>query len=237
MAIGERIHFFRILRGMTQKYLGTIVGFPERSADVRLAQYETGTRKPKAELTAALAQALDVSPHALDVPDIDSYIGLMHTLFTLEDLYGLTVSESEDGEICLKVDTSKGKDAHELRKLLYAWKKQADNYLLKKSVKTNTMSGVTTTRSLIPLKHGQKSHHRHLATLWSKCSKTNSNQINKYDKKALSHEFLPTAKGFLNNMDLLVAQPPVNHSLTLKPPDYKNNGSHATVINLLSKDF
>ena len=94
---------------MTQKYLGTIVGFPERSADVRLAQYETGTRKPKAELTAALAQALDVSPHALDVPDIDSYIGLMHTLFTLEDLYGLTVSES-DGEICLKVDTSKGKD-------------------------------------------------------------------------------------------------------------------------------
>ena len=37
MAIGERIHFFRILRGMTQKYLGTIVGFPERSADVRLA--------------------------------------------------------------------------------------------------------------------------------------------------------------------------------------------------------
>ena len=75
MAIGERIHFFRILRGMTQKYLGTIVGFPERSADVRLAQYETGTRKPIAELTATLAQTLDVSLHTLDVPDIDSYIG------------------------------------------------------------------------------------------------------------------------------------------------------------------
>ena len=124
MAIGERIHFFRILRGMTQKYLGMMVGFPERSADVRLAQYETGTRKPKAELTAALAQALDVSPHALDVPDIDSYVGLMHTFFTLEDLYGLTVSES-DGEICLKVNTSKGKEAHELLKMLYAWKEQA----------------------------------------------------------------------------------------------------------------
>ena len=237
MAIGERIHFFRILRGMTQKYLGTIVGFPERSADVRLAQYETGTRKPKAELTAALAQALDVSPHALDVPDIDSYIGLMHTLFTLEDLYGLTVSESEDGEICLKVDTSKGKDAHELRKLLYAWKEQADKLSSEEISKDKYDEWRYHTRSLIPLKHGQKSHHRHLATLWSKCSKTNSNQINKYDKKALSHEFLPTAKGFLNNMDLLVAQPPVNHSLTLKPPDYKNNGSHATVINLLSKDF
>ena len=44
MAIGERIHFFRSMRGMTQKYLGQLMGFPEKSADVRLAQYETGTR-------------------------------------------------------------------------------------------------------------------------------------------------------------------------------------------------
>ena len=121
MAIGERIHFFRLLRGMTQKYLGTAVGFPEKSADVRLAQYETGTRTPKADLTAALAQVLDVSPQALSVPDIDSYIGLMHTLFTLEDIYGLTVSEA-DGEVCLKVN----KDAAELLKMLCAWKEQAD---------------------------------------------------------------------------------------------------------------
>ena len=91
MAIGERIHFFRTMQGMTQKYLGMMLGFPEKSADVRLAQYEMGTRSPKAEITAALAQALDVSPQALTVPDIDSYIGLAHTLFTLEDNYGLTV--------------------------------------------------------------------------------------------------------------------------------------------------
>ena len=109
MAIGERIHFFRLLRGMTQ----------------RLAQYETGTRTPKADLTAALAQVLDVSPQALSVPDIDSYIGLMHTLFTLEDIYGLTVSEA-DGEVCLKVNKDKGKDAAELLKMLCAWKEQAD---------------------------------------------------------------------------------------------------------------
>lgn len=91
MAIGERIQFFRKLRGMTQKYLGTQVGFPEKSADVRLAQYETGTRTPKADMTAALANILDVSPLALSVPDIDSYLGLMHTLFTLEDRYGLSL--------------------------------------------------------------------------------------------------------------------------------------------------
>lgn len=125
MAIGERIHFFRIMRGMTQKYLGMLVGFPERSADVRLAQYETGSRKPKAELTAALAQALDVAPQALDIPDIDSQIGLMHTLFALEDIYGLTISET-GGEVCLKVSKDKGRNAAELLKMFHAWKEQAD---------------------------------------------------------------------------------------------------------------
>lgn len=124
MAIGERIHFFRIMRGMTQKYLGMLVGFPERSADVRLAQYETGSRKPKAELTAALAQALDVAPQALDIPDIDSQIGLMHTLFALEDIYGLTISET-DGEVCLKISKDKGKAAEELLQMLTVWQEQA----------------------------------------------------------------------------------------------------------------
>lgn len=125
MAIGERIRFFRNKHGMTMKYLGQAVGFPEKSADVRLAQYETGTRTPKADLTAALAQVFDVAPQALDIPDIDSYIGLMHTLFTLEDIYGLTVREA-DGEICLKVSKDKGKDAAELLKMLCGWKEQAD---------------------------------------------------------------------------------------------------------------
>ena len=123
MAIGERINFFRNLRGMTQKYLGVRVGFPERSADVRLAQYETGTRTPKADMTAALANILDVSPQALSVPDIDSYIGLMHTLFTLEDRYGLKVCEC-DGEVHLRVDVNHGKDAAELSKSLAAWREQ-----------------------------------------------------------------------------------------------------------------
>ena len=46
MAIGERIRFIRNLRGMTQKYLGIMAGLPERTADIRMAQYEAGTRTP-----------------------------------------------------------------------------------------------------------------------------------------------------------------------------------------------
>ena len=55
MAIGERIRFIRNLRGMTQKLLGTAIGFPEKTADIRLAQYESGTRTPKEDITVALA--------------------------------------------------------------------------------------------------------------------------------------------------------------------------------------
>ena len=127
MAIGERIHFFRLLRGMTQKYLGIAVGFPEKSADVRLAQYETGTRTPKADLTAALANVLAVSPQALSVPDIDSYIGLAHTLFALEDLYGITADKT-NGEICLRIGDHKGSATNELVDILTAWQEQAEKY-------------------------------------------------------------------------------------------------------------
>ena len=110
MAIGERIRFIRNLRGMTQKYLGTLVGFPEKTADIRMAQYEAGSRTPKEDLTKALAHALEVSPLALDIPDIDSYLGLMHTLFALEDRYGLTI-EARDGEVVFRIEPRKGKDA------------------------------------------------------------------------------------------------------------------------------
>lgn len=125
MAIGERIRYFRNKRGLTQKQLGTAVGFPEKSADVRLAQYESGTRSPKYELTKALAEVLGVSPAALSVPDIDSYVGLMHTLFTLEDLYGLRIS-SDAGDITLRIDPRTGKDADRLHEMLCAWAERAE---------------------------------------------------------------------------------------------------------------
>ena len=124
MAIGERIRFIRNLRGMTQKYLGMSIGFTEKTADVRMAQYESGARTPKENMTADLANVLDVCPQALDVPDIDSDIGLMHTLFALEDLRGLKVSEI-DGELCLRLDKSKGMTYVGVLEMLTAWHEQA----------------------------------------------------------------------------------------------------------------
>lgn len=123
MAIGERIRFIRNLRCITQKYLGMAVGFTERTADIRMAQYESGTRTPKADLTDTLASALEVSPLALNVPDIDSYVGLAHTLFALEDLYGLQIGEI-DGEVCLRLDKSRGTSYLNMFEMFNSWQKE-----------------------------------------------------------------------------------------------------------------
>ncbi len=124
MSVGERIKFIRNLRGMTQKYLGTKLGFPERGADVRMAQYESGTRTPKADLTAALAKELDVSPMALDIPPVESYLGMIHTLFAMEDIFGIKIGES-DGEICLRLENRNVSVYTSVSKMLYAWLDQA----------------------------------------------------------------------------------------------------------------
>ena len=44
----------------------------------------------------------------------------MHTLFTLEDLYGLTI-EGENGDLHLYVNPFKGKDAARLNEMLHGW--------------------------------------------------------------------------------------------------------------------
>lgn len=124
LAIGERIRFIRNLRGMTQKYLGMAVGFPKRTADIRMAQYESGTRTPKDDLTNNLANALEISPQALDLPNIDSEIGLMHTLFALEDIYGIKIGEI-DGEGCLRLDKNRSTTYVSMFEMLNAWRQEA----------------------------------------------------------------------------------------------------------------
>ena len=50
------------VRRLTQKELGLLMGYSEKTADVRIAQYEKNARTPNAETTAKLAEVLKVSP-------------------------------------------------------------------------------------------------------------------------------------------------------------------------------
>lgn len=120
MAIGERINFFRKRSNMTMNYLGQLLGFPAKGADVRIVQYVNNSRKPKADLTQRMAEIFNVSPEALTVPDIDTEVGLMHTFFALEDIYGLTVDKIDD-TVCLHLDKNVSQPGGTLWTFLDDW--------------------------------------------------------------------------------------------------------------------
>ena len=99
---GRRIRHYRMLQGMTQKTLGIAAGFSPETADIRIAQYESGARTPKYALLCTLAEALCGSSSALDIPRIKSREVLNQLLLALEDEYGLmiTITENDERSIC-----------------------------------------------------------------------------------------------------------------------------------------
>ena len=70
-----------------------------------------------------MAQIFCVSTRAINVPNIDSYLGLMHTLFALEDMYGIRIGEI-DGELCLRLDREH-KEYQHLFTPFHAWQQMA----------------------------------------------------------------------------------------------------------------
>ena len=79
MSPGRRIRHYRMQRGMTQKTLGIAAGF-----------------SPETDLLCTLAEALGVSPSALDIPRIKSREVLNQLLLALEEEYALKVTITEN---------------------------------------------------------------------------------------------------------------------------------------------
>lgn len=59
MTTGEKIKRVRVFRGLTQRDLGLKLGYEERNADVRVAQYESGYRSPRKETLVKIASVLN----------------------------------------------------------------------------------------------------------------------------------------------------------------------------------
>ena len=87
--------------GMSIDIVGQILGFSTSSADVRISQYESDKKKPRENVIENLAYKLDVSPQAIDIPDIETYIGAIYTLFQLERSYGLKIDELDGQPILI----------------------------------------------------------------------------------------------------------------------------------------
>ncbi len=123
MAIGERIKFFRKLRGLTQKEIGVMAGLNDKTADIRISQYESGLRSPKEDLLNRLAYILGVLPEALSMTSIDSYTDVMQILFALEDLYGLKIGR-EGNDYVIRLN-KKHKEYPVMKEMLKAWYDEA----------------------------------------------------------------------------------------------------------------
>ena len=96
MAIGERIKRIRNLRNLTQKELGLAIGFDENTADVRVAQYESNTRKPKEDMLRKIADVLDVNFRSIYEPTLYAAEDIMYTLFELDEHYSIRLHEITD---------------------------------------------------------------------------------------------------------------------------------------------
>ena len=68
ITFGRKLKHLRQKNHLTQKELGIALGFPENSADVRIAQYEADARKPRDEILVKMAKILCVPTDILTVP-------------------------------------------------------------------------------------------------------------------------------------------------------------------------
>ena len=66
--VGERIRYYRKQQKLTLRELGEKCGFMNRG-DVRIAQYENGSRTPKTGTLKRIAAALGVEPEELFCED------------------------------------------------------------------------------------------------------------------------------------------------------------------------
>lgn len=95
LAIGDKIKKIRLKREMTQKELGLAIGFNERTADIRMAQYESGTRVPKEAVIVKIAETLKVNPDYLMAPSLTKTEEIIHTLIYLDEYNQLKMQEEE----------------------------------------------------------------------------------------------------------------------------------------------
>lgn len=105
MAIGNKIKRIRNLRGLTQKEFGRLIGFDEKTADVRVAQYEAGTRTPKADLLRKMAEILDVNICYLSEPSLYSAEEIMFALFELDDNYPIKILDTPNEKYSVCFDS------------------------------------------------------------------------------------------------------------------------------------
>lgn len=102
MDVGKKIKRFRTAFGLSQKELAQRAGMSEPA----IRNYELGNRTPSEKQLKKIADALGISMFAISNPNLESYQGVLHALFLLEDEYGIVPKEI-DGQVYLSIENKK----------------------------------------------------------------------------------------------------------------------------------
>lgn len=102
MEVGKKIKRFRTSFSLSQKELAQRAGMSEPA----IRNYELGNRTPSEKQLKKIADALGISMFAISNPNLESYQGVLHALFLLEDEYGIVPKEI-DGQVYLSIENKK----------------------------------------------------------------------------------------------------------------------------------
>lgn len=94
MTTGEKIKYFRNMRGISQEMLGQLSGI--NSATIK--KYEYGIRNPKPEQLLKIANALGISINLFMDFDIETLSDVLSLLFKLDEQVGMSFEAEKDAE-------------------------------------------------------------------------------------------------------------------------------------------
>ena len=126
MSVGEKIKRIRKFRRLTQRELGSRIGFDDNTADVRIAQYESGTRRPKDDLLKKIAAALNVSYRSLCEPCSYSEEDVMYLLFELEEHYMTQIWNLPELDESFSINHAVQIRSPQLEKYITEWKRERE---------------------------------------------------------------------------------------------------------------
>ena len=103
MTTGEKIKYFRNMRGISQETLGQLSGI--NSATIK--KYEYGIRNPKPDQLLKIANALGISINIFMDFDIETVSDVLSLLFKLDDQIDMKFEADKDDEGNFKPATVK----------------------------------------------------------------------------------------------------------------------------------
>jgi transcriptional regulator with XRE-family HTH domain len=109
MNTGARIKVIREFRGMTQRELGLVLGYADKTARARISQYEISNRVPREDTLLALAKVLHINVKAISDYSLDTPADIMEYLFWLDEKAGrkgIELFRSKPAEAEMKINTT-----------------------------------------------------------------------------------------------------------------------------------